>query len=142
MFLRSRTFSNCRLCSKCSYGMSRQHIFVGEVEAHSVSTTTKTWLGLRLQVSANFNAGDGLQSTYDWLVLFCSMLGSKFFGMGCAASFILGNNLGYAQQLAAWKAQGKLGSPPRLVCHCKQPAFLSCIFCGTAVFLFVKELVL
>ncbi|KAL3141403.1 hypothetical protein ABBQ32_004975 [Trebouxia sp. C0010 RCD-2024] len=64
-------------------------------------------------VSANFKAGDGLQSTYDWLVLFCSMLGSKFFGLGCAASFILGNNLDYTQQLDAWKAQGKLGHPPR-----------------------------
>ena len=67
------------------------------------------------QVSTKFKAGDGLQSTYDWLVLFCSMLGSKFFGLGCAASFILGNNLDYTQQLDAWKAQGKLGNPPRSV---------------------------
>ena len=61
------------------------------------------------------------------------MVGSKFFGMGCAASFILGNNLDYAQQLAAWKAQGKLGSPPRLVSPWEQPADLSCIFCDTVI---------
>lgn len=81
----------------------------------------------------NFSAGDGLHSTYDWLVLFCSMLGSKFFGMGCVASFILGNNLDYAQQLAAWKAQGKLGSPPRLVSSREQPANLSCILYETVI---------
>ena len=66
-------------------------------------------------------------------------MGSKFFGMGCAASFILGNNLDYAQHLAAWKAQGKLGSPPRSVFHWKQPA-VSCIFCETEMHTFVRDL--
>lgn len=86
-----------------------------------------------MQVAANFTAGDGLQSTYDWLVLLCSMVGSKFFGLGCAASFILGNNLDYAQQLAAWKAQGKLGSPPRLVSYWERPETLCCMFYETAL---------
>lgn len=91
-------------CGKCLMGRWA-HSVIGERRKRD----------LHKQVSANFKAGDGLQSTYDWLVLFCSMLGSKFFGLGCAASFILGNNLDYTQQLDAWKAQGKLGHPPRSV---------------------------
>ena len=66
-----------------------------------------------LQVFANFKAGDGLQSTYDWLVLLCSMIGSKLFGMGCAATYVLGNNTDYPQLLATWKANGQLGKQPR-----------------------------
>ena len=66
-----------------------------------------------LQVYENFTPGDGLQTSYDWLVLFCSMLGSKFFGMGCLSLYILGNNQEYAQQLADWKAKGQLGKKPR-----------------------------
>lgn len=41
------------------------------------------------------------------------MMGSKLFGLGCAASFVLGNNPNYAQQLAVWDAQGMPENPPR-----------------------------
>ena len=42
------------------------------------------------------------------------MMGSKLFGMGCVAAFVLGNNPDYAQQLAEWEAQARPGDRPRL----------------------------
>lgn len=66
------------------------------------------------QVHTGFEPGDGLQSKYDWLVLFCSMVGSKFFGVGCVSLYILANNPNYPEKLSVWELMSQQGPKPRL----------------------------
>ena len=66
------------------------------------------------QVHKGFEPGDGLQSKYDWLVLFCSMMGSKFFGIGCVSLYILANNPNHPEELSVWEFMSQQGPKPRL----------------------------
>ncbi len=107
----------CSLCSLCSCGvLTRKLVFHILSMGLYVTAKHSDW-SLCWQVSAKFNAGDGLQTNYDWLVVFRSSMGSNFFGVGCAATFVLGNNPDYAQQLAAREAHGQQGKKPRSVLH-------------------------
>ena len=65
------------------------------------------------QVHASITPGSGLRTRYDWLVLFLSMLGSKWFAVACFALFFSANNPCYLSQVEAWKRQGQLGPKPR-----------------------------
>ena len=68
-----------------------------------------------LQVVASYDAGDGLKTQYDWLVLFIFMVGTYVFTVGCSLLYVDANNADYPQLVSTWNANGKHGRRPRSV---------------------------
>ena len=88
--------------------------------ANKTEESTQSKPQTAVQVYASYVAGDGLETQYDWLVLFIFMVGTYVFTMGCALLYVDANNAQYPGQMAAWTANGRQGKKPR-----SYPAFFA-----------------